>query len=148
MQVQAYLSFEGRCQEALDFYRDKLGAQVGLLMRFKDAPPMDQPAPEGCAGGPPPDGEKIMHSELRIGDSTLMATDGMASGKPSFAGISLSLLVADAAEAQQRFDALADGGQVQMPLAKTFFSPAFGMVADRFGVQWMVVAQDPNQAPR
>lgn len=148
MQVQAYLSFEGRCQEALDFYRDKLGAQVGFLMRFKDAPPMDQPTPEGCAGGPPPDGEKIMHSELRIGDSTLMATDGMASGKLSFAGISLSLLVADAAEAQQRFDALADGGQVQMPLAKTFFSPAFGMVADRFGVQWMVVAQDPNQAPR
>lgn len=148
MQVQAYLSFEGRCQEALDFYRDQLGAQIGLVMRFKDAPPMDQPPPEGCAGGPPPDGEKIMHSELRIGDSTLMATDGMASGKPNFAGISLSLLVADEAEAKQRFDALADGGQVQMPLAKTFFSPSFGMVADRFGVQWMVVAQDPSQPRR
>ncbi|KQP49348.1 VOC family protein [Pseudorhodoferax sp. Leaf274] len=140
MQIHPYLSFEGRCQEALDFYRDRLGASLGMVMRFKDAPPTDQPAPEGC-DGPPPDGEKIMHSELRIGDSTLMATDGMASGKPNFAGISLSLRVRDEAEAAERFAALADGGQVQMPLAKTFFSPAFGMVADRFGVHWLVVAE-------
>lgn len=145
MQIQPYLSFEGRCQEALDFYRDQLGASIGVVMRFKDAPANDMAPPEGCAGGPPPDGEKIMHSELRIGDSTLMATDGMASGKASFAGVSLSLLVRDAAEARQRFDALADGGQVQMPLGPTFFSPSFGMVADRFGVQWMVVAE-PAQA--
>ncbi len=146
MQIQPYLFFEGRCEEALDFYRDRLGARIGTVMRYSDAPPTGQPEmAEGCAGGPPPDAHKIMHADFRIGDSTLMASDGMASGKPAFAGVSLSLLVADAAEAERRFQALAEGGQVQMPLGKTFFSPAFGMVADRFGVSWMVVAEDPNQ---
>lgn len=149
MQIQPYRFFEGRCEEALNFYRDQLGASIGTLMRFRDAPPTGQPEmAEGCAGGPPADGNKVMHADFRIGDSTLMASDGMASGKPAFAGVSLSLLVADAAEAERRFQALAQGGQVQMPLGKTFFSPAFGMVADRFGVSWMVVAQDPNQSAR
>lgn len=149
MQVQPYLFFEGRCEEALDFYRDKLGASIGMLMRFKDAPPTGQPEmAEGCAGGPMPDPDKVMHAEFRIGDTTLMASDGMASGKPNFAGVSLSVAARDAAEAERLFTALGDGGQVQMPLAPTFFSPAFGMVADRFGVSWMVVVHDPAQAPR
>jgi PhnB protein len=79
-----------------------------------------------------------MHSVLRIGDSMVLASDGRCLGKPSFQGFALSLTAADEAEAGRLFNVLADGGQVQMPLAKTFFSPSFGMVADRFGVSWMV----------
>ena len=142
MQVQPYLFFEGRCEEALTFYQTQLGATVDHLMRFKDNP--EPQAGEGCAGGPP-DGEKVMHASFRIGGASLMASDGMASGQPKFAGISLSLLLPDVATGERMFHALADGGQVQMPLGKTFFSPMFGMVADRFGVSWMVVVEDPNQ---
>lgn len=140
MQVNPYLSFEGRCEEALNFYQKALGAQVGMLMRSKDAPPSDAPPPsEGCVpeGGIP--GDKILHAAFTVGGSTLMATDGMNSGKADFKGISLSLSVDTEAEATRLFNALADGGQVQMPLSKTFFSPAFGMVADRFGVTWLVL---------
>ena len=144
MLVQPYLFFEGRCEEALNFYRDKLGAQVDHLMRFKDNPEPGGGPGEGCAGGPV-DGEKIMHAAFRIGNAALMASDGMASGQPKFAGVSLSLLVTSTAEGERLFQGLADGGQVQMPLGKTFFSPLFGMVADRFGVSWMVVVEDPNQ---
>lgn len=148
MQIQPYLFFEGRCEEALNFYRDRLGASITMLMRYKDAPPNDVPqGAEGCAGGPPPDPDKVMHASFRVGDTQLMASDGMTSGKPNFAGISLSLLVGEVAEAERLFQALGDGGQVQMPMAKTFFSPAFGMVADRFGLSWMVLVDDPGQAP-
>jgi PhnB protein len=149
VQIQPYLFFEGRCEEALNFYRDQLGASILAMMRFSEAPPMDdqQPPAEGCAGGPPPDLTKIMHAEFRIGATTLMASDGMASGQPAFAGISLSMLVADVKEADRLFGLLSDGGQVQMPLGPTFFSPGFGMVADRFGVSWMVVVQAPGQSP-
>ncbi len=144
MQVQPYLFFEGRCEEALAFYRDKLGATVDYQMRFKENPEPAAGPGEGCAGGPV-DGEKIMHASFRIGGAMLMASDGMASGKPNFQGISLSLTLPDQAEARRVFEGLADGGQVQVPLTKTFFSPLFGMVADRFGVSWMVVVEDPNQ---
>ena len=144
MQVQPYLFFEGRCEEALAFYRDKLGATVDYQMRFKENPEPAAGPGEGCAGGPV-DGEKIMHASFRIGGAMLMASDGMASGKPNFQGISLSLTLPDQAEAKRVFEGLADGGQVQVPLTKTFFSPLFGMVADRFGVSWMVVVEDPNQ---
>ena len=140
MQVAPYLSFEGRCEEALNFYQQALGAQISMLMRSKDAPPSEAPAAaDGCVpeGGIP--GDKILHATFTVGGSTLMATDGMNSGKADFKGISLSLTADSEAEAQRLFTALADGGQVQMPLSKTFFSPAFGMVADRFGVGWMVV---------
>ena len=142
MKVNPYLSFEGRCEEALNFYQQALGAQVGMLLRSNDTPPMEGGAPEppeGCVpeGGIP--GDKILHVEFTVGGSTVMATDGMNSGQADFRGISLALSVDAEAEAQRLFTALADGGQVQMPLAKTFFSPAFGMVADRFGVCWMVV---------
>jgi len=133
MPVQSYLFFDGRCEEALAFYRDALGAQVSAVMHYKDSP--DKPPP---GMGPIP-GDKVMHASFRIGDTELMASDGMASGKPEFRGFSLSVTVRDEAEARLRFDALAVGGQVQMPLGKTFFAPKFGMVQDRFGVSWMII---------
>ena len=134
MLVQPYLFFDGRCEEAVDFYRRALGAEVEMLMRMKDSP---DPHPSGML--PPDSGDKVMHVSFRIGDTTVMASDGKCAGKPNFQGFSLSLTARDAAEADRLFAALADGGQVQMPLGKTFFSPRFGMVADRFGVSWMVI---------
>jgi PhnB protein len=133
MQVQPYLNFNGRCQEAIDFYRRALGAEVTMLMRFKDCP---EPQSAMMA---PENKEKVMHAALKIGDATVFASDGRCSGATSFQGISLSLDANNETEAKRLFGALADGGQVQMPLAKTFFSPSFGMVADRFGVSWMVI---------
>ena len=140
MQAKPYLFFDGRCDEALAFYRTALGAKVGALMRYKDNPePSDADGcPSGGQGsGPTP--EMIMHSEFTIGETHLMASDGMGGGTPKFEGISLSLDPGTAEEAGRLFAALADGGQVRLPLAKTFFSPAFGMVADRFGVVWILV---------
>ena len=134
MLVQSYLFFDGRCDEAIEFYRRTLGAEVTMLMRFKDSPEPHQP------GMIPPGSEnKVMHSSLRIGETTVMASDGRCLGRPSFQGFSLSLTVPNDAEAERLFAKLADGGQVQMPLAKTFFSSRFGMVADRFGVSWMII---------
>ena len=143
MHVQPYLFFEGRCDEALEFYRAKLGAEVTMLMRFKDNP---EPAAsqEMCAGAEtsgPSAGDNVMHAEFKIGDTTLMASDGMAKDAPVFRGFSLSLTVADEADAKRKFAALSEGGQVRMPLGPTFFSPSFGMVQDRFGVGWMVIVQ-------
>ena len=137
MQIQPYLFFEGRAEEAAEFYKSKLGAQVEMLMRNKDAP--DKPPP----GMLPPNSEnKVMHMALKIGSSTILGSDGNCSGKPNFQGVSLSLTVRDEAEANKVFAALAEGGQVHMPLARTFFSTSFGMLADRFGLGWMVyVAQ-------
>jgi PhnB protein len=134
MVVQPYLFFDGRCEEAIEFYRRALGAEVTMLMRYKDSP---DPPPPGMV--PPGSEEKIMHASLRIGETTVMASDGCNAGKTSFQGFSLSLSARDEAEADRLFAALGDGGQVQMPLGKTFFSPKFGMVADRFGVAWMVI---------
>jgi PhnB protein len=131
--LQPYVFFNGRCEEAAEFYRRALGAEVVMLIRFKDAP--TQSAPSGC---PPVSPDKVMHMSLRIGDTELLASDGCEEGKPTFQGFALSLTVPNEAEADRRFAALADGGQVQMPLEKTFFSPRFGMVADRFGVAWMI----------
>ena len=134
MQVQSYLFFDGRCEEALIFYRKALGAEVTMLLRFKDGP-----ATQDQCMVPPGAENKVMHASFRIGETTLMASDGRCEGRPSFQGFSLSLAAANEAEADRLFAALADGGQVQMPLAKTFFSPRFGMVADRFGVSWMII---------
>ncbi len=139
MQVQPYLIFEGRCQEALDFYVQALGAKVEVVMRYKDSP---EPLPPGSI---PPGGEdKVMHSAMKIGSSTVMASDGHCTGKPGFQGFTLALPVADEATAHRVFDALAVGGQLQMPLTRTFFSPAFGMVQDRFGVTWNVLVEMPQ----
>jgi PhnB protein len=133
MQVQPYLNFDGRCEEALEFYRRALGAEVTMLTRFKDSP---EPHAPGMV--PPGADNKVMHASFRIGETTVMASDSHCGGRPSFQGFSLSLTVANDAEAERRFAALAEGGKVQMPLTKTFFASRFGMVADRFGVCWMV----------
>lgn len=134
MLIQPYLYFDGRCEEAINFYCSTLGAKVQMLLRFKDSPEPHAP------GMLPPGAEnKVMHSTLRIGESTVMASDGRCLGKPTFSGISLSLTVPNDAEAERLFAALSDGGQVQMPLTKTFFSSRFGMVADRFGVSWLII---------
>jgi PhnB protein len=134
MQVQAYLFFEGRTEEALEFYKQALGAEVEMLMRFRESP--DRPPP----GMVPPGAEdKVMHSSMRIGETRIMASDGRCAGQANFQGFALTLTAADEREADRLFAALAEGGQVQMPLGKTFFSPRFGMVADRFGVSWMVI---------
>lgn len=138
MQVQPYLFFDGRCEEAIEFYRTTLGAEVTMLMHFKDAP-KDESAPgEGCAA-PVDNPDQVMYSHLRIGDTSLMASDGIPPGEGGFKGFSLSLSVPDGPTAERMFAALAEGGQVQQPLIKTFFSSHFGMVTDRFGVGWMVL---------
>jgi len=133
--LQPYLFFDGRCEEAIEFYRRALGAEVEMLMHFKDSP---EPSKPGAC--PPGSDDKVMHASLRIGETTIMASDGRCTGKPNFQGFSLSLAVQTDAEAGKIFAALADGGQAQMPLTKTFFSSSFGMVADKFGVSWMILA--------
>lgn len=133
MQVRPYLFFNGRCEEAVEFYCKALGAEVEMLVRYKDSP---EPLAHGLV--PPGSEDKVMHTSVRIGDTTLMASDGSCSGPTSFQGFSLSVAVPNEADAEGVFAALGDGGQVQMPLAKTFWTPRFGMVADRFGVSWMV----------
>ena len=134
MHIQPYLFFNGRCEEALQFYRSVLGAEITMLMRYKDSP---EPPPPGMI--PPGSEDKVMHANLRIGDSEVMASDGNCTGLQNFQGFSLSITAADEAEAERLFAALGEGGQVQMPLTKTFFSSRFGMVADRFGMSWMVI---------
>jgi len=131
MTIQPYLFFDGRCEEAIEFYRRVLGAEVQMLMRFKDSP---EPTPNAK----PDTAEKVMHASLQIAGSTILMSDGRCMGQPSFQGFALSFTVKDEAQAKRVFGALGEGGQVQMPLAKTFFSPSFGMLADRFGVSWMV----------
>ncbi|BAL25595.1 VOC family protein [Azoarcus sp. KH32C] len=135
MKVQPYLFFDGRCEEALEFYRKVLGAEVTMMMRNRESP---EPPPPGTM--PPGTEDKIMHANLRIGDTEVMASDGRCTGQPAFQGFSLAAAVASAAEAERVFAELSQGGQVQMPLTKTFWSPSFGMVADKFGVSWMVMA--------
>jgi len=131
MQVQPYLNFDGRCDEALEFYKKAIGAKVGMLMRWKDSPDKSM-----CTPG---NADKVMHSQFQIGDTTIMASDGRNSGNPNFQGIMLSIAAQSGAEVDKLFNGLAEGGQVTMPLGKTFFSPKFGMVADKFGVGWMVL---------
>lgn len=133
MQLEPYLMFNGRCDEAVQFYRQALGAEVEMLMRFKESP--DPPPPGMIAPGWD---NKVMHTSLRIGGARLMASDGCGEGPLAFQGFSLSLSVPDAATAERLFGALAAGGQVQMPLGKTFWSPCFGMVTDRYSVSWMI----------
>lgn len=134
MKVQPYLFFNGRCEEAIDFYKAQLGAEVLMLMRFKESP--DKPPPGTV---PPGSDDKIMHASMKIGETEVMASDGMAAGKPEFKGVTLSIGVKSEAEADRVFSALGKGGKVTMPIGKTFFSPRFGMLEDRFGVSWMVV---------
>lgn len=134
MHIDPYLSFEGRCDEAIAFYKKSLDAKVTRLLRFKD-----NPAPSAGCQPKPGTEEKVMHASLSIGSANVMVSDGQCKGNPTFTGIALSLAVKDDAEAQRRFTALSDGGQAIVPLAKTFFSSSFGMVTDPFGVTWMVL---------
>ncbi len=131
MVLQPYLFFDGRCEEAIEFYKKALGAKVNMLMRFKDSP-------EPHKGTPPGSENKIIHASLNIAGTVVLVSDGHCMGKPVFQGFALSFTVPTEAEADKYFAALADGGQIQMPLTRTFFSPRFGMCADRFGVSWMV----------
>jgi PhnB protein len=137
MQVQPYLFFEGRCEEALEFYKKALGAQVDSLLRYSDAPQGGNEG--GQAAMPSPPADKVMHSELRIGDTTLMCSDGLCQGPAKFDGFSLTLACSSDAEASRLFDAVANGGTVKQALAKTFFASSFGMATDRFGVSWMFI---------
>jgi PhnB protein len=134
MYVEPYLFFNGRCEEAVEFYRRALGAEVTALIRYKDSP---EPPPPDIV--PPGSDEKVMHAGFRIGDTTLMASDGNVFGRPDFRGFSLAITAPDADTVDRLCNALAEGGQVQMPPAKTFWSPRYGMVTDRFGVSWMVM---------
>ena len=146
MKVQTYLFFEGRGEEALEFYKKELGAQVTSVMRFKDMPPAGKPesVPKSADCAPAAGTEnKIMHAEFKIGDTTLMASDGRCSGRSKFEGFSIALSVKTDQEAEQFFGALAMGGQVQMPMVETFFASKFGMVSDKFGVSWMILAEKP-----
>lgn len=134
MQAQPHLDFNGRCEEAAEFYRKALGAEVTFLMRYKESPD----GHEWQRVAPASAGDKVLHMSLRIGDTTVLASDGRCLGRPVFRGFALSLAVSNADEATRVFRTLAEGGQVQMALTKTFFSPQFGMLADRFGVSWMI----------
>lgn len=140
--VQAYLFFDGRCEEALDFYKKAIGAEVQMLMRFKDSPEPPQAGSPGC-GGAQWSPEKIMHSSFKVGGVEIMASDGEAKGSAEFKGFSLAITAKTAAEADKLFAALSEGGQVTMPMMPTFFSEKFGMLADKFGVNWMVLVDQP-----
>ena len=137
--VQPYLFFGGRCEEAIEFYRKTLGAEVERLVRFKDAPERQPGLPE-CFD------DKVMHASLRVGETTLMASDGQCEGTGNFEGFSLSITVGDEAEAERIFAALSDGGLVTMKLEKTFWAPKFGILQDRFGVSWMVSVMHKPEA--
>jgi PhnB protein len=139
MPMQPYLMFNGRCEEAIEFYRKSLGAEPELVLRFGQSPDQSMITP-GLE-------EKIMHAALKIGDGVVLLSDGMCTGSQNFEGFALSFTVRDEAEADRRFNALAGGGEVRMPLAKTFFSPRFGMVADKFGIGWMIYVE-PKEAFR
>ena len=131
MNVQPYLFFDGRAEDAIEFYKKAIGAQVEMMMRWKDSPEK--------AGCTPQNENKVMHASVKVGDVVVMASDGRCEGKPDFKGFALALTAKTEPEADKLFNALSAGGQVQMPLTKTFFSPKFGMCADKFGVGWMVM---------
>ncbi|SKB07744.1 PhnB protein [Prosthecobacter debontii] len=140
--IQPYLFFSGRCEEALEFYTHAIGAKIDMVMHFKDAP--EPPPPDMLAPGFE---SKVMHASFQVGDSIIMASDGCGETE-NFSGFSLSLAVATEEEADAKFNALAEGGQVTMPLGKTFWSPRFGMLKDKFGIGWMVnVVQECGGAP-
>ena len=135
--VQPYIFFDGKCEEAIEFYKSAIGATVDSLMRFSENP--DKASP-GQMQLPPGSENKVMHAAFKVGDTQILASDGHCAGKPSFQGFGLTLSAASDAEAEKLFTAIGKGGQVMMPLGKTFFASSFGMVTDRFGVLWMVIA--------
>lgn len=139
--VLPYLNFDGRCDEAAAFYQQAVGAEIGMVMRFKDSP---EPPQEGCV--PPGSGEKVMHMSMTIAGSTILASDCHCAAQPKFEGFSLAMNLPTVAEVEKAFAALADGGQVCMPLEKTFWAVSFGVVTDRFGVTWMIMCEKEQAA--
>ena len=139
MSIEPYLFFDGRCEEAIEFYRKALGAELTFMMRMKDSP--EPPDPAMC---PPGAENNVMHAAITIGDTLVMVSDGMGGGKTDFRGFSLSITAQDVAHADRLFNALGEGGRIEQPLTATFFSPRFGMVADKFGVSWMVYVPGPQ----
>ncbi len=137
MSIQPYLFFNGRCDEAIAFYAKALGAKTAFLIRYRESPEQ-----QACDGLPPGFEDKVMHANLQIGDATLLVSDGNRDGGPQFQGFSLSLVLPDEAKVRSTFAAMAEGGQVLMPPAKTFWSPCFGMLSDRFGVNWMIWVEE------
>jgi PhnB protein len=131
MKVEALISFGGRCEEALEFYKEAVGAEVTALMRWKESPDAPFKPPPGYE-------EKIMHANFRIDQTQLMADDGLGNEAAEFKGVTLAIEVADDAEAKRVFTALGEGGHVNMPLAKTFWTSSFGHLTDKFGVPWIV----------
>jgi PhnB protein len=131
LSVQPYLFFGGRCEEALEFYRGAIGAEISSIMRFSDSP---EPHPHLTPGNE----NKVMHSTFRVGQTNLMASDGMCDGKTNFDGFSLALTAPNDSEAERLFNAIGQGGKIVAPLMKTFWTSKFGMLEDRFGVGWMV----------
>jgi len=131
MRVQPYLFFDGRCEEALNFYKNAIGAKVNVLMRWKDGPDKSMCTPSNA--------DKVMHAQFQVGETAVMASDGRNAGLPKFGGFALSILAQTEAEADNMFAGLGAGGEITMPMTKTFFSPRFGMLSDRFGVSWMVL---------
>jgi PhnB protein len=133
MQVQPYIFFDGRCDEALEFYKNAIGAKVDMLMRYKEAPDQAMVTPQSK--------DKVMHAAVHIGDTQILMSDGHCQGKPSFQGFSLTINAPSAAEADRQFKALSDGGEVRMPMGETFFAERFGMLADKFGLGWMIIVE-------
>jgi PhnB protein len=134
MHIQPYLDFDGRCEEAIEFYKKAVGAEVQMMMRFSESP--EPPDPKMA---PPANSAKIMHATFKIGDSVIMGADCRSQGQPKFQGITLTLNAASDAEAQRLFTALSDGGKVQQALIKTFFASSWGVLQDRIGVSWMII---------
>jgi PhnB protein len=131
MNLQPYLFFDGKCEEALDFYKKAVGAEPKMLMRFNQAPDQSMISPGSE--------NKVMHAQVQIGDTTVLMSDGRCTGNTNFQGFALTLTAKSETEADKTFNALATGGKVTMPMAKTFFSPQFGTLTDKFGVGWMVL---------
>ncbi len=137
MKIQAYVTFGGRCEEALEFYKKSVGAEVTSVLRWKDSPDKEMQPPPGYEN-------KVMNASFRIGETELMADDGMGPQEPEYKGMTLAIIVPTDAEAQRAFTALSEGGNVQMPLGKTFWTSSFGMLTDKFGVPWMVNVDMPQ----
>ncbi len=135
MHLQPYLYFNGRCEEAINFYKTALGAKVNMMMRFRECPPSQemkmQPGVE----------EKVMHASVKIGDTDVLMSDGRCGGETKFDGFAVSISASSDVEAERIFAAISDGGKVSMPMNSTFFASRFGMANDRFGVAWMVLKQ-------
>lgn len=131
--TKPYLYLSGQCDEALAFYQQHLGATISMLIRFNESPkPLPTDLPDGYE-------DKVMHCEFSVGDMSIMASDGCKESTGEFRGFSLTLTIADEAYARQAFQALSEGGEVNMPLSETFWSPLYGQVTDKFGISWMIM---------